>query len=183
MRKCILSLTTLTVSILWVADASAQFRRPQPGFFQPRPRPANARMTQLELPDAPAELDLHLSIAQIDGGMILGARYTRNITELIGVEGGFDHDHGNSRYGDKLLAYGDLRWKLVPGYGVNRAYVTAGVATGGGYSFALTPFVGMSGRGSCADPVCLRYDMTFFPAVDKLTERFRGSVGVSVSLR
>jgi hypothetical protein len=182
MRKHILLLTSLAISMLWATDASAQFRRPQP-FFQPRPRPANTRTAQLEMPDAPAELDLHLSVAEVDTGLILGGRYTRNITDLIGVEGGFDHDHGNSHHGDKLLGYGGLRWKLSTNNSINSVYLTAGVAAGGGYSFSLTPFLGLSGRGSCSEPVCLRYDMTFFPAVEQLTERFRGSVGVSVSLR
>jgi len=180
MRKHILLLTTLTFAVLWAADASAQYR-PRPGVFRPRPPQANSVLYEME--DAPAELDLHLSVAQVDGGLILGGRYTHSITDLIGVEGGFDHDHGNSRYGDKLLLYGNLRWKLITGNGLNSAYVTAGVAAGGGYSFALTPYLGLSGRGSCSEPVCLRYDMTFYPAVEKVTERFRGSVGVSVSLR
>lgn len=183
MRKHILLLTTLTAAILWATDAAAQYRGPRPGPFQPRLRPANVAMALYEFDDAPAELDLHLAVTQIDGGLILGGRYTRRVTDLIGVEGGFDHDHGNSKYGDKLLVYGDVRWKLGSGGSVTNAYVTAGVATGGGYSFSLTPYLGLSGRGNCSEPLCLRYDMTFYPAVEKITERFRGSVGVSVSLR
>jgi len=183
MRKHVFIFLSLTVAILWSSEASAQFRRPQ-GFFQPRPRPYNSRSAQMEMPGAPAELDLHLSVAQLDGGLILGGRYTRNITDEIGVEGGFDHDHGTSVYGEKLLVYGDVRWKLTPGSGGgNNAYMTAGLATGFGYSFSVAPFVGLSGRGACSDPVCLRYDMAFFPGQENRTERFRGSVGVSVSLR
>jgi hypothetical protein len=183
MRKLILLSGILTFSLLLAADAAAQYRFPRPGGYQPRPRPAQARMAQMEMDDATSELDFHLSVAQIDGGLILGARYTHKVTDLIGVEGGFDHDHGSRRYGEKLLGYGGIRWKLSGSSSFSSAYLTAGVAAGGGYSFALTPYVGFSARGSCSEPLCIRYDMTFFPAVEKITERFRGSVGFSVSLR
>jgi hypothetical protein len=181
MRKYII-LATFALLTLWATDAAAQFRRPGgPGFFQPRPRPASSM--QFETPDTPAEIDLHLSVAQVDGGLILGGRYTHRITDIIGVEGGVDHDHGNSRYGEKLLAYGDLRWKIATGATGNVAYVTAGVAAGGGYTFAATPFVGMSGRVACSDPMCLRYDVTLYPAVENVNERFRGSLGFSIAIR
>lgn len=183
MRKFLL-LATFAILTIWATDASAQFRRPGgPGFFQPRPRTTNSPGLPFEMADAPEEIDMHLSLAQLDGGLILGGRYTHRMTDLIGVEGGFDHDHGNSRYGDKLLAYGDLRWKVSTNAKGDNAYVTAGVATGGGYSFAITPFVGMTGRVACAEPLCLRYDVTLYPAVDKVTERFRASLGVSVAIR
>jgi len=183
MRKFFFLPGILTFLLLLAADASAQYRFPRPGGYQPRPRPSQMAVAQIEMEDATSELDLHLSVAQIDGGLILGARYTHEVTDLIGVEGGFDHDHGNSRSGEKLLGYGGVRWKIGNSTSVASTYFTAGVAAGGGYSFVLTPYVGFSVRGSCSEPLCLRYDMTFFPAVDKINERFRGSVGVSVSLR
>jgi hypothetical protein len=181
MRKFLL-FTTFTLLTLWATDAAAQFRRPGgPGFFQPRPRTASS--LQFETPDTDQEIDLHLAVAQLDGGLILGGRYTHRVTDLIGVEGGVDHDHGNSRHGEKLLAYGDLRWKVATGSTGNVAYVTAGVAAGGGYSFSATPFVGVSGRVACSDPMCLRYDLTMYPAVDNLTERYRLSLGFSIAIR
>jgi len=183
MRKFLL-VATFAILTLWASDAAAQFRGPGgPGFFQPRPRAATSPGLPFELADAPEEIDLHLSLAEVDGGLILGGRYTHRVTDLIGVEGGFDHDHGNSRHNDKLLAYGDLRWKVSTSANGSNAYVTAGVAAGGGYTFTLTPFVGVSGRVACAEPLCLRYDLSLYPAVDNVTERFRASIGVSVAIR
>ncbi len=182
MRKFLL-VVSFAILTFWASDAAAQFRPRGPGFFQPRPRTTNSPGLPFELEDAPAELDLHLSVAQVDGGLILGGRYTHRITDIIGVEGGFDHDHGNSRYGEKLLGYGELRWKVATGATGNITYVTAGVAAGGGYTFSATPFVGVSGRVACSDPMCLRYDLTMYPAVDNVTERFRASLGVSVAIR
>jgi hypothetical protein len=180
MRKYIL-LATFALLMFPATDAAAQFRRPGLGSFQPRPRPV--AVTPFETPDTPQEIDLHLSLVPLDGGLILGGRYTHRITDIIGVEGGVDHDHGNSRYGEKVLAYGDVRWKLATAASGNVAYVTAGIAAGGGYTFAATPFVGVSGRVACSDPMCLRYDLAVYPAVENVTERFRASLGFSFAIR
>ena len=119
--ETILLLTTLTVS--FSGPQTPRLSAPAAGVLS-----AARRHTERAVggQGRAAELDLHISVAQLDGGMILGSRYTRSITDLIGVEGVRSTAAAPQWRSSSATAYVES-----DGQRRGQRYVTAGVATGG----------------------------------------------------